>query len=137
MRPKYVTVASYQYSAEAQIIKGRLEAEGITVFMMDEFTIDTDPLVSNAIGGVKLKVLSEEVIRARHILDAISKYSLDDNGNEIQCPHCDSKKVELFSTVKDRKSFFWFIFGFLFSALPFYAKHTYKCEYCNSEFDIK
>ncbi|NJW54799.1 DUF2007 domain-containing protein, partial [Salinimicrobium sp. CDJ15-91] len=59
MKEIFSTVAVFQYSAEAQIIKGRLESEGINSFLVDNHTIDTDPLVSNAIGGVKLKVQKE------------------------------------------------------------------------------
>ncbi|TGV00707.1 putative signal transducing protein [Flavivirga rizhaonensis] len=137
MSDTFKTIARFQYSSEAQIIKGRLEAEGIQVFLSDHLTIDTDPLVSNAIGGVKLKVLSRQALKAQHILDTIKKYSLDDEGNTINCPNCKSEKVELFSTIKDVKSLFWFIFGFLFSSLPFYTKHKYKCEDCKTEFDLK
>ena len=133
----FKTIARFQYSSEAQIIKGRLEAEGIQVFLSDNLTIDTDPLVSNAIGGVKLKVLSHQALKAQHILNAIEKYSIDDEGNTINCPNCKSEKIELFSTIKDAKSLFWFIFGFLFSSLPFYTKHKYKCEDCKTEFDLK
>ena len=63
MSETFVTIARYQYSSEAQIVKGRLEADGIDVFLRDNITIDTDPLVSNAIGGVKLKVLSKDGLR--------------------------------------------------------------------------
>ncbi|GAA3600356.1 DUF2007 domain-containing protein [Flavivirga amylovorans] len=137
MGDRFKTIARFQYSSEAQIIKGRLEAEGIEVFLSDNLTIDTDPLVSNAIGGVKLKVLSRQALKAQHILDSIEKYSIDDEGHTINCPNCKSEKVELFSTIKDAKSLFWFIFGFLFSSLPFYTKHKYKCEDCKTEFDLK
>ncbi|MDO5978631.1 DUF2007 domain-containing protein [Flavivirga spongiicola] len=137
MSDTFKTIARFQYSSEAQIIKGRLEAEGIQVFLSDNLTIDTDPLVSNAIGGVKLKVLSSQALKAQHILNTIEKYSIDDEGNTINCPNCKSEKVELFSTIKDAKSLFWFIFGFLFSSLPFYTKHKYKCEDCKNEFNLK
>ncbi|GAB1855264.1 hypothetical protein MHTCC0001_00970 [Flavobacteriaceae bacterium MHTCC 0001] len=137
MSDTFKTIARYQYSSEAQIIKGRLESEGIQVFLSDNLTIDTDPLVSNAIGGVKLKVLSRDALKAQHILETIKKYSVDDEGNTIHCPNCNSEKVELFSTIKDVKSLFWFIFGVLFSSLPFYTRHKYKCEDCKTEFDIK
>ncbi|XCF06264.1 DUF2007 domain-containing protein [Tamlana crocina] len=137
MSDTFKTIARFQYSTEAQIVKGRLEAEGIQVFMQDNFTIDTDPLVSNAIGGVKLKVLSRQALEAQHILASIKKYSVDDDGNTIQCPNCNSENIELFSTIKDAKSFFAFIFGVLFSSLPFYTRHKYKCENCNTEFDLK
>ncbi|GAA3632531.1 DUF2007 domain-containing protein [Flavivirga jejuensis] len=137
MSDTFKTIARFQYSSEAQIIKGRLEAEGIQVFLSDHLTIDTDPLVSNAIGGVKLKVLSRQALKAQHILSSIEKYSIDDVGNTINCPNCKSEKVALFSTIKDAKSLFWFIFGFIFSSLPFYTKHKYKCEDCKTEFDLK
>ena len=137
MSDTFKTIARFQYSSEAQIIKGRLEADGIEVFLSDNLTIDTDPLVSNAIGGVKLKVLSHQALEAQYILETIKKYSIDDDGETIYCPNCESYKIELFSTIKDAKSLFWFIFGFLFSSLPFYTKHKYKCEDCKTEFDLK
>ncbi|WP_203256466.1 putative signal transducing protein [Hyunsoonleella ulvae] len=137
MSNTFKTIARFQYSTEAQIIKGRLEAEGIQVFLSDNITIDTDPLVSNAIGGVKLKVLSTDALKAQHILKTINKYSIDDEGNTISCPNCKSHRIDLFSTIKDVKSFFAFIFGVLFSALPFYTRHKYRCEDCKTEFDLK
>lgn len=137
MKDTFKTIARFEYSSEAQIIKGRLEADGIQVFLTDNLTIDTDPLVSNAIGGVKLKVLSEDAIKAQKILQSIQKYSLDDKGEFVHCPNCDSEHVQMFSTIKNLKSFFAFIFGFFAGTLPFYAKHKYRCEDCNTEFDIK
>ena len=137
MSDTFKTIARFQYSTEAQIIKGRLEAEGIQVFLSDNLTIDTDPLVSNAIGGVKLKVLSTDALEAQHILESINKYSIDDEGNTLSCPNCQGNHIDLFSTIKDSKSLFWFIFGVLFSALPFYTRHKYKCEDCKTEFDLK
>ena len=136
MSQTFKTIAKFQYTAEAQIIKGRLESEGIAVFLSDNITIDTDPLVSNAIGGVKLKVLSTDAMQAQHILESISKYSIDDEGKAIHCPNCNSTEVAMFSTIKDLKSFFAFIFGFISGTLPFYSKDKYRCANCNTEFDI-
>lgn len=137
MQNTFVTIARYQYSAEAQIVKGRLETEGIKVYLSDNITIDTDPLVSNAIGGVKLKVLNTDENKARHILKAIKVYSLDDNGTPIKCPNCNAERIQIFSTITDVKSLVSFIIGFLFSTLPFAARYTYKCDSCGNEFPIK
>lgn len=137
MGDTFKTIAKFQYSSEAQIIKGRLEADGIQVFLYDNITIDTDPLISNAIGGVKLKVLSHQVTEAEQILESINKFSIDDEGKAMKCPNCNSKKIGLFSTIKDVKSFFAFLFTFLVSVLPIYSKHIYRCADCNTEFDIK
>lgn len=96
MAEKFITVAVFQYPTEAEIIKGRLESEGIQVFMFDIITINTDPLFSNAVGGVKLNVLVHQADKAKTILNSISKYSIDDNGNKIACPKCNGNKIELF-----------------------------------------
>ncbi len=100
--------------------------------MSDNFTIDADSLVSNAIGGVKLRVFSRDVLKAQYILELVKKHSIDNEGNIVNCPNCKSEKVELFSNIKDVKSFFWFIFG-LFSSL----QDKYKCEVCKTKFDLK
>ncbi|MDX1364938.1 putative signal transducing protein [Oceanihabitans sediminis] len=137
MSDLFKVIAKYQYSAEAQIIKGRLESEGIPVFLSDNLTIDTDPLVSNAIGGVKLKVYAEDAMKAQHILENIQKYSISDEGKAIACINCNSKRVIMVSTITDFKSFFSFLIGFLSGTLPFYAKDKYKCETCNTLFNIQ
>ena len=137
MANTFITVARYQYSSEAQIIKGRLEADGVRVFLQDHLTIDTDPLVSNAIGGVKLKVLKEDILKANAILNTIKSYSIDDNGNPVKCPNCQRDYVNLYSTITDFKSLCYFIIGFLFGTLPFSTRYQYKCEDCKAEFPVK
>lgn len=134
---KFTTIARFQYSSEAQIVKGRLEADNVRVFVSDNLTIDTDPIVSNAIGGVKLKVYSEDKMRAIEILKSINQYSTDDEGKEILCPNCNSQKVEYFTNVKDFKSLFFFLIGLLFGVLPFYTKYEYRCENCKNKFNIE
>ena len=132
----FSTVATFQYSTEAQIVKGRLEAEGIRVFVSDNFTIDTDPLVSNAIGGVKLKVHSEDKAEALSILRSISRYSIDDTGKQIVCPSCKSKRIDYLTSITDFKSLVSFLVGFLFGVLPFYTVYEYRCENCKNKFNI-
>ncbi|WP_424492513.1 DUF2007 domain-containing protein [Salinimicrobium sp. GXAS 041] len=133
----FTIVKVFQYSAEAQVMKGRFEAEGIPSFLRDNHTIDTDPLVSNAIGGVKLAVFEKDYQKAVEILDSINKYSTDDEGKEIICPECGSSKVELLSNVKDIKSLLFFVFSFFMTALPIYVKYEYRCENCKNKFRLK
>ncbi len=136
MNETFSKIAVFQYSSEAQIIKSRLEAEGIEVFLNDQFTVDTDPLVSNAIGGIKLNVWKEDEAEAMEILKSISEYSLDDDGHEIECPMCGSSKVELFTNVRGFKSLFFFLFSFLTTALPIYTRYEYRCETCKQKFNL-
>lgn len=130
MKDTFSKIAVFQYSTEAHIIKSRLEAEGIEAFLFDQFTVDTDPLVSHAIGGVKLKVWAEDEEKALQILDTIPDYAVDDQGQEITCGVCGSSKVELVPSVRGVKSLLAFIFSFLTTALPIYGKHEYRCDNC-------
>jgi hypothetical protein len=138
MESAFAKIGAYQYSSEAIIVKGKLEAEGIEVFMADSFTIDTDPLVSNAIGGVKLFVKKEQEEDAYKVLNEISRYAVSDDGQPVMCPVCESKEADLMTTVKDKKSFLAFLFTFLIGGgLPVYTKYKYRCSQCNHEFEIK
>ena len=138
MSSTFTKIGAYLYSSEAIIVKGKLEAEGIEVFMADNLTIDTDPLVSNAIGGVKLFVKTEQLEQAKQVLESISRYSVDDSGAPVQCPKCGEKKVEIGTTIKNLKSLLAFIFTSLFAVvLPIYTKYKYRCNNCKHEFNIK
>ena len=129
-------VAIFQYSTEAFIYKGKLEANGVEVFMRDHLTIDTDPLISNAIGGVKLFVRSEDYLTAKSLLNEISKYSIGDNGDAVVCPACSSQKVELISSVKGSTTTLKFILTTLFGIFPISVRHLYKCSECGNEFEL-
>ncbi len=131
---KFKKIGQFQYSSEAYIYKGKIESEGIAVFVRDSHTIDTDPLVSNAIGGVKLFVYEEDYEEAKTILSEISPFSLDNNGKLLKCPNCGAEKIQLLTTVKDLKSFFSFLLTLFVVVLPFYTRYKYKCEVCNHEF---
>ncbi|WP_299120716.1 DUF2007 domain-containing protein [uncultured Winogradskyella sp.] len=137
MQNAFVTIAKFQYSAEAEIIKGRLESDGIKVFLKDNITIDTDPLVSNAIGGIKLKVLAKDEDKAMDILKSINAYSINDNGEPVVCPNCGNNHIELYSTITSLKSLVSFLIGFITGTLPFSTRYQYKCEDCKTEFPIK
>ena len=131
---KFRKIGQFQYSSEAYIYKDKIESEGITVFVRDNHTVDTDPLVSNAIGGVKLFVYEEDYEEAKKILEEISPFSLDNEGKLLKCPNCGAEKVQLLTTIKDLKSFFAFFLTLFAVVLPFYTRYKYKCEVCNHEF---
>lgn len=129
-------IATFQYSSEAMIFKGKLESEGIEVFMRDNNTVDSNPIYSNAVGGVKLFVMNKDFLKANHILSGISQYSLDDDNELIQCPKCGEKQVDMVTSITDVKSLLSFVFSMFITLLPFHVKHKYKCDSCHFEFDI-
>lgn len=137
MHQTFKTLAIFQYSSEALILKGRLEAEGIKVFLRDNVTIDTDPLVSNAIGGVKLDILAIQEKEALEILKTIKHNTLSDSEEFVSCPICDNEDITMFSIITSAKSLLKFIFEVAFKSRHFYTKHKYRCQNCLYEFDLK
>ena len=134
MKQSLIQIANYQYASEAYLFKAKLQSEGIEVFLQNENTINAEPAWSNAIGGVKLFVYSDDVMKAKQVLNSVLKYSLNDDGTVLKCPECGGEKIEMFTTIKDLKSFFAFVYAVFTFSLPFYTKHKYKCESCNLEF---
>lgn len=127
-------IATFQYSSEAIIFKGKLESEGIEVFMRDNNTVDSNPLYSNAVGGVKLFVKNDDFDKATDIFSNISQYSLDDNEKLIKCPKCGTEQIDMVTSIKDLKSFLAFLFSVFLIVMPFYSKYKYKCNNCKFEF---
>lgn len=121
MENKFYQLASFEYVADVQIVKGKLESEGIPVFLRDENTLNSDPLISNAIGGVKLQVYSKDKERAIAIYNNIRTYALDNNGKPIVCPNCKAQRSEPYYNKK----------GIFYKLFPFFEKRKYKCLNCN------
>ena len=121
MANEFYTIGSFEYPADVQIIKGRLESEGIMVFLRDENTLNTDPLISQAIGGVKLQVYSKDKDKATAIYDEIRSYALDDHGDPVICPNCKAQRSEVYYARK----------GIFYKLFPFFEKKKYKCLQCN------
>ena len=96
MKEKFYILASFEFVADVQILKGKLESEGIPVFLKDENTLNSDPLISHAIGGVKLQVYAKDKERALEIYNEVRAYAIDDAGNPIVCPNCKAQKSEAY-----------------------------------------
>ncbi len=69
--------------AEAQILRARLEAEGIPAYLLGEQHVQIDWTASIALGGVRLQVRTRDEGPARAILAAIERgdYALDDDAD--------------------------------------------------------
>lgn len=75
---EFLTLKTFTQYHELSVIRARLEYEGIETFVPDELTVQTNPLYSNAIGGLRLQVKQSDIAAALTILgesgqDAVSK----------------------------------------------------------------
>lgn len=125
MRDNYTILASFEYSTEAHLYKSKLDNEGIKTMLMDESTVDTDPLVSQAIGGVKLFIHNNDLEKALNIYNKIRTYKKDNNGNPISCVKCASNRILV--APPERKNLFFMLF-------PFFEKQKLICNECKTIF---
>jgi hypothetical protein len=125
MNDNYAILTVFEYSTEAQITKSKLESENIRTMLADEKTIDSDPLLSLAIGGVKLLVHNDDLERAINIYNDIRLYRKDKNGNDIYCPNCNSTHILM--APPDQKNI-------LFMLFPFFEKSKHMCNDCKTIF---
>jgi cytochrome bd-type quinol oxidase subunit 1 len=68
---KWITILTFTYPHEAHIIRTKLASEGIDTFIRDELTTQVNNFYSNAIGGVKLQVRSEDYDEAFRVLSVL------------------------------------------------------------------
>ena len=69
----FVTLAVFEYPHECAVLRSRLEAEGIPTFVQDAFTLSIHPFMSQALGGVKLKVRREDLEDAVSVLKSLKE----------------------------------------------------------------
>lgn len=113
----------------ANIACNMLQHAGIECYIRDENTILADPLLSNAIGGIKLEVKETQVEEARQILKEAEAAYLA----ELVCPYCKSKGITAEEKI-DKPENIWGVLKnkLLYGQTNLYSK-LYRCNTCKSQ----
>jgi len=137
MSGKWITIAAYSQPVQAHLARTQLESEGIACIMGDEHLVHVDWLLSNAVGGVKLKVMSGDEVHAREVLRPRPRLVVvaepgvlpeaDLNDDDLICPRCRSFDVYFHRFDKRVAGVFWLIFGFI---VPWRAS-KWECKQCS------
>ena len=125
----YIPVWSYENYVPAHIAMGRLKEEGIDCWLKDENTVTIDPILSNAVGGIKLMVNEHKAKQAWELLNQLEQaYKAT-----FVCPKCGSSNIELVST--PRKTINWLsaISTFFFGNYALAVDKVYHCFDCGHE----
>ncbi len=125
---KVVRLMTCETSFEANLIKGRLENEGVDSFLTNENFSTLMPHYNRIFSsGVQVMILEKDLEKASLILSS-------DKKEEVICPACSSANIEVsFGKNKIKKLFF--ILLSLFAAVPFNnINNVYHCQECKAEF---
>lgn len=129
----HVAVKSFDNYVSAHIAMGRMEEEGIHCWLKDENTVTIDPILTNAVGGIKLMVAASQAERARSIFRIID--------NEAKaahpCPKCNSLNVELVSTPRKASNWFSALVGLFLTSYAPKIDMVYHCFDCGHEYPFE
>lgn len=130
------TIRVFDNAPECHVYRMKLENEGIECFLFDEEMVTINPLINLALGGVKLKVKSTDLVQANEILSELEEKPITDEKNEsIKCPNCSSTNlISDFKSIKGLKGIISTIISFVLFVYPLYYKYVFKCIDCNTEF---
>jgi predicted RNA-binding Zn-ribbon protein involved in translation (DUF1610 family) len=129
----FVPVWSYDNYVSAHIAMGRLEEEGYTCWLKDENTVTIDPILTNAIGGIKLMVAETEAQKAWQLLKLLQA----EHKAHTVCPKCNSHNIEVVSTPRKTSNWASAIIGFLFTSFAMPVETVNHCFDCGNEFPEK
>jgi predicted RNA-binding Zn-ribbon protein involved in translation (DUF1610 family) len=127
---EFVVLNSYINYVEAHVAKGVLEEEGIQSWLKDENTVTIDPILTNAVGGIKIMVAKPDAQRAWEILTTLKK----EQQASVACPKCGSHNIELVSTPRKASNWFTSIVTFFLGSYAIAADKVYHCFDCTHEF---
>jgi predicted RNA-binding Zn-ribbon protein involved in translation (DUF1610 family) len=122
------TIRTFDNYFLANILLTKLRHAGIECYLKDEYTVTIDPLLSNAIGGIKLIVKKKDELKARKMLQIFD----NEYRNKVTCPQCGSHDV-LLVPKQSPENFMAAIASWLFSAYAVSAENVYKCSNCGYE----
>lgn len=131
-----IKLIAFDNAIDANLLKLSLENEGIDTYIFDENTVTIDPLISIAIGGIKVMVKESDLELARKVVKALNnkKYILE-NDEAVACPKCASEHVHKYTSMKSVKGLMIFIVSFLLFVYPAYKQYIFKCDDCGNEFE--
>ena len=112
----------------AHIILGRLQSEGIECYLKDEATVTMDPILTNAIGGIKLVVKKENAPAVKEILKKYDEEYL----NAATCPQCGAHQFSYIAK-PGVTNFLTAIFTTLFGSYAVAPDYVYQCGQCGYE----
>jgi hypothetical protein len=92
-----VTLRQFRDLPEALLAKGALESAGIQCYLADDVMIRMDWLWSNALGGIKLCVKTDDVEASARLLDQGIPEGFEVTGageyEQPRCPNCQSLDI--------------------------------------------
>src|SRR4051812_3889814 len=125
---EFIPVQSFNNYIEAHIAMGNLQQQHINCWLKDEYTVTIDPILANAVGGIKLMVAKVQVPRAIEILKEVA----GNNKQHYVCPHCGSHNIQLVESAPKKVNLFTAIISRLLGSNTI-SNQCWHCSNCGKD----
>jgi hypothetical protein len=126
----FVELRSFDNYIEANIVLNMLQHANINCHLKDEHIITIDPLLSPAIGGMKLMVHHSHVERAWDMMERAEQEYLKD----IPCPICHAHALKAVSITRKHSCKLSALASMLLNGHSVEMTKVYRCSKCGYDF---
>jgi predicted RNA-binding Zn-ribbon protein involved in translation (DUF1610 family) len=123
-----VTIRTFQNYFSANILLTKLRDAGIQCYLKDEYTVTIDPLLTNAVGGIKLVINKKD---SQEVFELLQHFDEDYRQSAV-CPKCGLHNIELVPK-RTASNMITAILSWLFSDYAVSVENVYKCDKCGYE----
>ena len=124
----FTPIASFDNYLLANMTLGMLQENGVNCHLKDENIITIDPLLSPAIGGMKLMVEEQDLERSAGIIREAEAAYL----KELPCPYCKSHGLSAEEKINMPVSFWGKLKNQIAYGQTSTYKKIYRCLNCKS-----
>jgi hypothetical protein len=128
----FIPIAVFENYIDAHIAMGQLEESGIECWLKDENTVTMDPILTQAVGGIKLMVAANDVPDAMTLLSAYRN-----SREKISCPSCGSDNVEVVTTPRKMSNWLGAFVGMFLGSYALGVDKVYHCFDCGAETEMQ
>ncbi len=126
----FVVLRSFDNYIEANIVLSMLQHQNINCHLKDEHIITIDPLLSPALGGMKLMVHTAHAARAWELIDDAEAAYL----RSVPCPVCKKHALSAVSVTRKYRSKLAVLASMLLKGSSVELTKMYKCSACGYDF---
>lgn len=126
----FIELRSFDNYIEANIVLNMLLHQNINCHLKDENIITIDPLLSPALGGMKLMVHHAHVERAWDLIEDAEKEYL----KNIPCPVCRAHALQAVSVTKTHRCRLSALASMLLNGHSVEVSKIYRCSKCGYDF---
>jgi hypothetical protein len=127
----FITLSTFNNYMDANLRLIHLQEEGINCWLKDENTVTIDPILTNAIGGIKLMVHETQAERAADLL----RIMMNKEKQQTPCPACNSLNVEYIVTNRNAGNWLSAITTFMLGDFAMAPHKVFHCFDCGNEFE--